>query len=159
RAYRPDLVHIHFGYTTITTGSGYPRVVSFYGDDLNGESTGGSGRVTFKSRVGCELSQWAASTCERSIAVSEWLRGRLRSAVARERCSVIRDAVDTTLFCPGDQRAARSRLGIDPHQLLVLFPHSLQQRTKRIDLARAAVDALNDAGTPAALWVVNDRHP
>jgi teichuronic acid biosynthesis glycosyltransferase TuaC len=158
RAFRPDVVHVHFGYTAIATGGGVPRVVSFYGDDLNGESTG-EGRTTLKSRLGVALSRLAARVCERSIAVSETLRSRLPAGDVRDRCTVIRDAVDTRLFHPGDRAAARRRLGVREGSQLVLFPHALAQRTKRVDLARAAVERLAARGEPAELWIVNGRAP
>lgn len=155
----PDLVHVHFGYTALATESSYPRVVSFYGDDLNGESVGTGSRITLKSRVGAAISQWAAIRCERSIAVSEALRDRLWSARARERCEVIRDSVDTDLFRPQPRAEARARLGVAAEAKLVLFPHALSQRTKRVDLARAAVEHLRQMEPRAELWIVNDRAP
>jgi teichuronic acid biosynthesis glycosyltransferase TuaC len=159
RDFAPDVVHVHFGYTTLATNRERPRVVSFYGDDLNGESTGASGRLTLKSRVGIAISRSAAKRCERSIAVSESLRSRIIDSEARSRCLVIRDSVDTSLFTPGDRDAARARLGIARDAELVLFPHSLEQRTKRVDLARAAVDCLRRQRPRAELWVVNGRRP
>ena len=158
REFRPDVVHVHFGYSALATSGATARVVSFYGDDLNGESTGDGG-ITPRSRLGVQLSRLAARVCERSIAVSETLRQRLPAGDARARCTVIRDAVDARLFHPGDRGDARRRLGIPEGARLVLFPHSLEQRTKRVDLARAAVARLSSGGTPAELWVVNGRHP
>lgn len=157
--FRPDVIHVHFGYTALATSAAYPRVVSFYGDDLNGESTGGGGRITLKSRLGVAISRWAAKHCEQSVAVSEALRSRVLNSDARGRCVVIRDSVDTELFSPGARAAARARLNVVQDAEVVLFPHSLRQRTKRIDLARAAVERLRRDRPRAELWVVNDRHP
>jgi glycosyltransferase involved in cell wall biosynthesis len=159
RSFVPDVVHIHFGYTALATSDAYPRVVSFYGDDLNGESTGNGSRITLKSRLGVAISRWAAQRCERSIAVSEALRCRLLNADARSRCILIRDSVDTRLFSPGARAEARARLDIAENAELVLFPHSLHQRTKRLDLAQAAVERLRQHRPRAELWVVNGRHP
>ena len=159
RRYRPDVVHVHFGYSILATSGEYPRVVSFYGDDLNGESVGRQNTITLKSRVGRLVSERAAALADRSIAVSESLRQRIRSGSARERCSVIRDAVDTSLFRPIQQQVARERLGLRHDTKLVLFPHSPVQRTKRLDLARKAVEQLRNRDETVELWVVNGRLP
>jgi glycosyltransferase involved in cell wall biosynthesis len=159
RRYQPDVVHVHFGYSIVATSSGYPRVVSFYGDDLNGESVGRQNAITLKSQVGRLVSECAATLADRSIAVSDSLRQRIRSRAARERCYVIRDSVDTSLFKPIDQQAARERLGIGQELKLVLFPHSPVQRTKRLDLAREAIEHVRLHDQSAELWVVNGRPP
>jgi len=159
RRFRPDVVHVHFGYSIVATTSGYPRVVSFYGDDLNGESVGRENTITLKSRVGRLVSERAATLADRSIAVSESLRQRIRSRAARERCAVIRDAVDTSLFRPIEQHVAREQLGVRHDAKLVLFPHSLVQRTKRLDLARDTIERLRLRDDSVELWVVNGRSP
>lgn len=156
--FRPEVVHVHFGYSIVATSARTPRVVSFYGDDLNGTATGRGG-ITPKSRAGRLVSRWAASACERSIAVSDTLRAQIPGESARARCTVIRDAVDTTLFSPGDRAEARRRLGIAHDAPLVLFPHDARVATKRVDLARAAEAALRAAGSRAALWIVNGVAP
>ena len=156
--FRPEVVHVHFGWSFVATSNATPRVVSFYGDDLNGTATS-TGGTTFISRAGIAVSQWAALRAERTIAVSEALRARLRFARARERCTVIRDAVDQALFVPGSQRTARERLAIHDDVARVLFPHAVSQPTKRLDLAQAAVERLNRRGRPATLWVVNGVPP
>ena len=156
--FRPDVVHAHFGYSALATTSSLPRVVSFYGDDLNGEANG-RGSITMRSRVGRYVSWWAALACERSIAVSAALRSTLAVSSARDRCEVLRDGVDTKLFSPGDRLAARCRLGMAADEMLVLFPHAVHIPTKRVDLAHAAIDVLRREGTPARLWVVNGRAP
>jgi glycosyltransferase involved in cell wall biosynthesis len=159
RRLRPDVVHVHFGYSILATTRNYPRVVSFYGDDLNGESTGRQAAITLKSRLGQLVSEMAAASADRSIAVSDSLRQRIKSEPARQRCEVIRDAVDTRLFKPIPQHLARERLGVCHSRSLILFPHSPLQRTKRLDLAQAAVTRLCDHGPSAELWTVNGRPP
>lgn len=159
REFRPDVVHVHFGWSFLAaTGLSLPRVVTFYGDDLNG-AVRDRGGESIISRGGRMVSQLAAIRCERSIAVSEALRSRIIGPAARARCSVIRDAVDETLFVPGARDDARAKLGIPVDGVRVLFPHSLSQPTKRVELARAAVKALTDRGTAAELWIVNDVEP
>ena len=158
RAFRPDVVHVHFGWSFLATDARIPRVVSFYGDDLNGTATRGGG-TTVVSRAGVIVSQCAALRAERNIAVSDALRSKLWLDRARRRCTVIRDAVDESVFVPGDPRAARQRLMLEEGVVRVLFPHAVSQPTKRLDLAQAAVSRLNERGTNAVLWVVNGVPP
>lgn len=159
RAFRPDVVHVHFGWSFLAANFvGVPRVVTFYGDDLHGTVREGRGESVI-SRSGRAISQLAALRCERSIAVSDSLRARICFGAARGRCTVIRDAVDERLFSPGRRDVMRAALGVPAEELRVLFPHSLLQATKRVDLARDAIAALAARGVPASLWVVNDARP
>jgi glycosyltransferase involved in cell wall biosynthesis len=156
--FRPNVVHVHFGWSFLAAATRAPRVVSFYGDDLNG-IVRAPGRFSALGHVGIGISQLAAVRCERSVAVSEALRKRIWSSRARRNCTVVRDAVDQQLFTPGDRTTARRRLGITDDRLRVLFPHSLAQATKRLDLAVAAIAALVEGGTHAELWIVNAALP
>ncbi|HEX2781767.1 MAG TPA: glycosyltransferase, partial [Gemmatimonadaceae bacterium] len=157
RSLQPDVVHIHFGYTFLAVPAIAPRVITYYGDDLNGASTGRGG-ISLKSRVGREVSRLAARRSEATIVVSEpmlrWLPPSTRS-----RAEVVRDSIDPREFRPGDRRLARQRLGIAADEVVVLFPHSLAQPTKRIDLARAAVDGFTTTQPRARLLVVNGAPP
>jgi teichuronic acid biosynthesis glycosyltransferase TuaC len=158
RDFRPDVVHVHFGYSILATSGALPRVVSFYGDDLNGASDGRGG-ITLKSRLGRVVSWYAAHVCERSIALSPAMRELIPSAADRARCAIFRDAMDTRLFSPGDRAAARQRLGVSAAERRVLFINSLGQPTKRLDLANAAVSALREQGTEVQLEVLDGIHP
>lgn len=158
RDFRPDVVHVHFGYSILATSGVLPRVVSFYGDDLNGASDGHGG-ITLKSRLGRLVSWYAAHACERSIALSPAMRELIPSAADRARCAIFRDAMDTKLFSPGDRTAARRRLGVPADVRRVLFINSLGQPTKRLDLAKAAVAALREQGTEVHLEVLDGIHP
>lgn len=159
RAYVPDVVHAHFGYSGLAVPSlGTPVVTSFYGDDLNGTWTAGGGTTT-KSKMGVLISQVVALRSVRCIVVSEALRERLWFASARRKTVVVRDAVDPILFRPHARDAARMRLGIDSNDVLILFPHDVTQATKQVWLAEAAVAHLRAFEPRARLWVVNGGAP
>lgn len=157
--FRPDLVHVHFGYSILAVPRiRTPVVTSFYGDDLNGTSRLG-GRLSLRSRVGVVLSHYAGLRSRALITVSEGLRDQLRLDSLRRRTAVVRDAIDSRLFMPHPRDTARKRLGVGPGEFLVLFPHDVSQPNKRVDLAKAAVTELQ-RGLPAArLWVVNGKPP
>ena len=155
--FRPDLVHVHFGYSILAVPRvPVPIVTSFHGDDLNG-TMDEAGGLSFSSRVGIAISHYAAWRSRRAIAVSESLKDRLRFASLRARTVVVRDAVDTRLFHPHPGDEARRRLGVDPGAFLVLFPHDISQPTKRVGLAQAAVAELKRTVPNAQLWIVNGK--
>jgi glycosyltransferase involved in cell wall biosynthesis len=91
------------------------------------------------------------------VAVSQSLRQRLWADTLRRKTTVIRDAVDFSLFRPLPQRNARERLSLAADEILVLFPHEVNQATKRVELAEAAVDNLRRVIPRARLWIVNGR--
>jgi glycosyltransferase involved in cell wall biosynthesis len=154
-----DVVHAHYGLTGFVAAlHSVPLVVSFCGDDLLG-TPDGHGGITVKSRLGIGLSRFAARRSDAAICKSEQLRQALPESV-RSRAQVIGNGVDTARFHPGERAAARQRLGLDPGERLVLFPHSRRQAAvKRFDLAQAAAERLPNCGVRARLWVVNDVAP
>ncbi len=159
RTFQPDVIHIHFGYSGLAVPRWEgPIVTTFNGDDLNGTFRAGGG-LTWKSRFGILVSQLTAARSDGIIVVSEGLKARLWSSGARRRAMVIPDAVDPSLFRPRSRSEARQRLALDLKRRLVLFPHDVTQPTKRLWLARAAVDELRTTVPEAELWVVNGVPP
>jgi glycosyltransferase involved in cell wall biosynthesis len=155
-----DIVHAHYGLTGfVASFQPLPLVVSFCGDDLLG-TPDGRGGFTAKSRVGVHLSRIAARRAQGIICKSEGLRQALLRARDRERALVIPNGVDTLRFSPGDRAEARSRLGLDPQEKLILFPHDPGQATrKRFDLARGATELLQMTDAGVKLWEVNGISP
>jgi len=159
RQSRPDLIHVHFGYSVLAIPRvPVPLVASFYGDDLNGTSTR-TGKTSFKSRVGVLVSNWLAARSRRCIVVSEGMRERFWWARLRQKTVVVRDAVDLRLFVARSRAEARARLGLEHDRLLVLFPHREEDPNKRLSLAVRAVDAIRPSVPDAELWIVNGRAP
>jgi glycosyltransferase involved in cell wall biosynthesis len=159
REYKPDLIHVHFGYSGLAVPSiSQPIVASFYGDDLNGTITP-TGRISIKSRIGVVVSQVTAQRSAGCIVVSEQLKQKLWSDKVREKTVVIRDAVDPRVFKPGSMQQARAKLKLDPVARLIIFPHDVTQPTKRLWLAREAVEVLRRSVPTVQLWVVNETDP
>ncbi len=150
-----DLVHAHYGLTGIVAAvQPLPLVVSFCGDDLLGTPDGHGGTTT-KSRAFRWLSQLAALRADAVICKSAELRDALRRADDRRRAWVIPNGVDLELFSPGSRAEARSRLGFDEHEHLVLFPHTPAVARKRVDLAHDAIRELAALGRAARLLLVS----
>ena len=154
-----DLVHAHYGLSGfVASFQPLPFVVSFCGDDLLGTPAPGGG-ITMKSRLSRSLSRHAATRAAAIICKSAELRDALPRSQDRARARVIPNGVDLRLFRPGDRLDARRKLNLDPGELLILFPHTPEERRKRVDLARAAVDLLVKSGRPARLLIVSGRRP
>ena len=153
----PQVIHVHFGYSTLALPPvGLPIVTSFYGDDLNG-TWSAAGRTTWKSRLGVGLSHYAAWRSRKCIVVSRGMVDQLRLRSLQRKTVIIRDAIDPGLFFPRDRAEARQRLGIGAEEVLILFPHDVTQATKRVELASAAVGRLQDRVPNARLWIVNGK--
>lgn len=131
RRFRPDVVHAHYGLSGWTAQwQPRPLVVSYCGDDLLGTPATGGGR-TFKSGIAIHMSQAAARKAAAIICKSRNLAQALDRAEDRARAHVIPNGVNLTQFLPGDRGAARRVLGLDPDELLVLFPHAPEQAEQK----------------------------
>ena len=149
---RPDLLHVHFGYTQVPAAFlGLPYVVTLHGDDIQGESTG-SGGITGKSRLGVMVTRILARRAARIIVLNEPMRRRLPPAL-QPRSVVLGGGVDDGHFSPGPKAEARRRLGLKDDDLVIAFVNSGRQPTKRLDLALATRDELVARGRPARLLV------
>ena len=148
-----DIVHAHYGLSGFcAVFQPVPVIVSFCGDDLLG-TPDGRGGITLKSRLHRSLSRLAARFASGIICKSEQLREALPRSVDRRRTHVIPNGVDVGLFRPGDRARARERLGINPGERIVLFPHAADVPRKRFDLAQRALAVLAESGVSARLLV------
>jgi glycosyltransferase involved in cell wall biosynthesis len=137
REFDPDLIHAQFGTATgflCACCTRRPLVVTYRGSDLNRNRKKGWLRC-FSGRL---LSQLTAIRARRIICVSRRLAGRLWWC--RKLVSVIPSAVDTGLFRPRPRDVARRELGWPEEGYVVLF-NAVNPRVKRLDLAKAAVEA------------------
>ena len=137
KAFRPDLVHAHFGsLTALTTAlfSPVPVVVTFRGSDLNPAPSDGWLKSSVR-RFGSQLSTLRA---RRIICVSLQLQGRLWWA--KRKATVIPSGVDLARFRPVPVSEARKYLGWDATQPVVLFNAGRDPGGKRLDLAEEAVN-------------------
>ena len=150
--FRPDLVHAHFGYSQLATAFlDRPFVVTLYGDDINGESTG-IGSITLKSRLGIVVTTILGRKARRIIVQSDAMRRRLPARL-KSRAVVLGSGVDDANFSPAPVMDARQRLGIPAGDLVLAFVNSGRQPTKRLDLAQATRDELARRGRTARLLV------
>ncbi|HEU4829199.1 MAG TPA: glycosyltransferase [Gemmatimonadales bacterium] len=152
RRLRPDVVHAHYGLSGWTAQwQPMPLVVSFCGDDLLGTPARGGGR-TFKSGIAMRMSQAAARKAAAIVCKSRNLAEALERPEDRARAHIIPNGVNLMRFMPGDRDAARRALGLDPAELLVLFPHAPQQaEQKGFDLADAVMERVRAAEPSARL--------
>jgi teichuronic acid biosynthesis glycosyltransferase TuaC len=122
-----DVVHAHFGlvaWPALLAHLG-PVVVTLHGNDLFHPR---SNRIT---RAALPFTALPA-------AVSREFSGNLRGAGTTRRIAVLPMGVDLERFRPIPRAEARARIGLDPDEPCLLFPHDPQRPLKRFDRAREA---------------------
>jgi glycosyltransferase involved in cell wall biosynthesis len=152
-SFRPDVVHAHFGTVTAmfsALGCGQvPLVVTYRGSDLNSLPM----RFGWRAVLGRGLSQLAALRAARIVCVSARLRDRLWWR--RDIVTILASGVDPQWFHPQPRWMARQRLGWPDADPVLLFNAGRDPRIKRLDLARAAVDAARRK-IPGLRWEIMD---
>jgi glycosyltransferase involved in cell wall biosynthesis len=156
RASGVDLLHGHYGYCgwLARLQTRRPVVVSFMGADLLG-SPDASGRIVPKTRIAVEANRRLARLVDAVIVKSDEMAG----IVARSSPHVIPNGVDLEAFRPIARGQARAELGWPAEGHRVLFPGNPAQARKGFPLARAAVDAAQEACGPIGIEVLWDVDP
>jgi glycosyltransferase involved in cell wall biosynthesis len=133
RRFRPDVVYAHFlvpaGLLAVL-GGGAPAVLTAHGQDVENAR---------RSRIVRAATRLAVRRAAGVVAVSDWLRARLETAVpeARGRVEVIDCGVDLDRFAPADAAQARDELGWTPDGTAFLCAGSLSERKNVVRLADA----------------------
>lgn len=147
---RYDLVHAQFGQSGILAlPKRLPLVVTFRGSDLLGIVGDRTRRHTMVGRVLQQASRLVARHADAVILVSDHMREHLKTNAP---VHVVPSGLDLDLFRPIPSEDARRQLGMEPGERLVLFVGRAHQARKRYDLAKQAVDILNER-LPARLVV------
>jgi glycosyltransferase involved in cell wall biosynthesis len=153
--YQPDLVHCMYGGIlagiTTRTCSKKPVVVSYCGSDLLGEGGVGSllRRVVGAYRI--RASHRAAQRASAVIVKSAGLAKALPASVNQRNVFVLPNGIDMERFRPLDRQECRARVGWREDRFHVLFTNGNGDPRKRIELARAAIEALRHRGVTAEL--------
>jgi glycosyltransferase involved in cell wall biosynthesis len=127
RGRRFDIVHAHFGlvaWPAIAAHLG-PVVVTLHGNDL------------FHPRSN-RITRAALPFAALPAAVSREFSRNLPGAGTTRRVSVLPMGVDLDRFHAIPRAEARARLGLDPAEPCLLFPHDPSRPLKRFDRAREA---------------------
>lgn len=151
---RPDVVHVHFGYTGLAAmGHGPPVVLTLHGTDVHG-----AGHSSVRRRIGSAITRRMAARADRVIVQSEAMKLQLPAAIAN-RVDVIPNGIDEELFRPIPIEEARVRLGLPMAELVLLFVDASRSANKRLDLAEATVAELRRQGRSARLLVAQQVRP
>jgi teichuronic acid biosynthesis glycosyltransferase TuaC len=124
---RFDVVHAHFGLTAwpaLLARLG-PVVVTLHGNDL----------FVPRSRAATRL---ALPFTVLPAAVSRAFSANVPGAGTRRRVAVLPVGIDVHRFRPIPRAEARERIGLDPDEPCLLFPHDPARPLKRVDRAREA---------------------
>lgn len=136
-----DLVHAQFGQSgTLALPRRLPLVVTFRGDDLEG-IVGKDGKYTLAGRVLRVVSSWVAKKADAVILVSASLKRHL----SRLDVQIIPSGIDFGSFPLLPKNECRKRLGLSLTKTLVLFVGNPDERIKRYELAKQAVELLDPA--------------
>lgn len=149
---RYNLIHAHHGQSGLVALAQrhLPVVVTFHGSDLQGIRDF-SGKLTWQGHILRQASRWVAARANAVILVSETLASRLPAGV---KYQVIPAGINTDLFKPIPQAAARQQLGLPEKGHLVLFVGNPSRTEKRHWLAENTIQAL-PLDTPAQLVTVH----
>jgi glycosyltransferase involved in cell wall biosynthesis len=146
---RYDLIHAQFGQSgLLALPKRMPLVVTFRGDDILGVNRPGR-RPAFYGQLLRRLSQLVATRSDAVIVVADHMRAHVPSSTP---IHVIPSGLDLDSFRRLPQMEARRRLGAMDGGRLVLFACNPADERKRFDLARRAVEILNER-LPARLIV------
>jgi glycosyltransferase involved in cell wall biosynthesis len=148
---RYDLIHAQFGQSgLLALPKRMPLVVTLRGSDILGANRRGLWPA-FYGRALRQLSRLVATRSDAVIVVAEHMRDHFSSSAP---VYVIPSGLDFDLFTRLPQTEARRRLGLPEGERLVLFACNPANEGKRYDLARRAVEMLNErfAATLIVAW-------
>src|SRR5690606_11646804 len=101
------------------------------------------------------MTQLAALRAELVVCVSTALAEQLW--IPRRKTYVIPSGVDTSVFFPRDQEGARSALGWEAEEIVVLFNAGLAPIQKGLPLVERAVQQLSEQGIGVRLIVIEGQ--
>jgi len=137
-----DVVHAQFGQSgLVTLPSSRPLVVTYRGDDVEGELSDDHGKHTAIGRVMPALSRFVARRADAVIVVSAHLGNLLGPLPAPVH--VIPSGLNLELFRPVPKDKALQALSLSSDRRRVLFVGNPHLARKRFALAQAAVSRLN----------------
>jgi len=129
KLFNPDLIHAHSGMSALLCGlqSSKKVLATFHGSDVNHA----------KLRVFTRL---AIVLTHKQIVVSEEMHRKL----GIRDVEIIPCGVDTNIFIPSENTAAKAQLGWLPEKKHILFSSAFNNAVKNYPLAAAALELLND---------------
>ena len=131
RAYKPDIIHAHYGLCGLLANLAtrrVPVVTTYHGSDINDQ------RAYRYARFSLTLSKWNIFVSEKQVAKVQ----------PKGKYSVIPCGVNMDLFDAADKQDCRKALGLDAKKKYVLFSKMFYDPVKNYPLAKAAVDLLKD---------------
>lgn len=144
-----DLIHAQFGQSgLLALPKRMPLVVTLRGDDILGVNRPGR-RPPIHGRLLRQLSRLVAALSDAVIVVADHMRDHVSSSAP---VYVIPSGLDFDSFTRMPQTEARLRLRLPEGERLVLFACNPADERKRCDLARQAVEKLNER-LPAKLII------
>lgn len=136
---RYDLIHAHYVFSALVALAGrrsrVPVLLTHHGVETQRSWT-------------APLCRWTSRRVERTLVTSR----RVQAALGRPDAEIVPCGVDTDLFQPIPQAAARVALGLPADQRLVLFA-GMRRPEKRFDLIEVAVSQVQKSLADVTLLV------
>jgi teichuronic acid biosynthesis glycosyltransferase TuaC len=134
-----DLVHVHYGHTALASMllRQRPLVISFCGGDLLGEPRDKG--FTYKSQIEVSVFRQIARAATVTITKSKEMERVLPSAL-QTRNYVLPNGVDIDVFAPRPRDEARSALGWNLNDRVMLFLGNPDDPRKNVGLAHDAAE-------------------
>ena len=138
-----SLIHAQFGQSgLLALPKRLPLVVTLRGDDLQGIIGDYEGRITRVGKLLQQVSKMVARHADAVIVVSEHMKTFLDESIPTY---VIPSGIDFKLFRCMPQAEARRHLGLPLDKRLVVFIGRTWEVRKRYELAKQAVEILNQS--------------
>ena len=130
KAYRPDVVHAHYGLCGLLANlqRRVPVVTTYHGSDIN------DSRIRFFSKLAMHLSRWNVFVSQKSIDIVH----------PHNRFSLLPCGVDLSDLQLTEKKEARLKMHLDETRRYVLFAGAFDNPVKNASLAREAVALLHE---------------
>ncbi len=136
-----DVVQAHYGLSGISARmqTQCPVVITYHGSDLLGE-VGPNGKYTIQGRFKVLLGQLLGLMVEQRTVVAPVLK----EIIWHKQAEIIPMGVDMVTFFTHPKAEARRILKLDPDRKIIIFLANPSNGVKRFDVAKAAVDILQE---------------
>ncbi|MDR6967859.1 glycosyltransferase involved in cell wall biosynthesis [Flavobacterium arsenatis] len=129
KEFKPDLIHAHYGLSGLLSvlQRKIPVVTTYHGSDINDK------KAFLLSKISIFLSK-------KNIFVSQ----KLKEKAGNIKGEVIPCGIDVSLFKPMDKEESRKLMKLELSKTYILFSSSFDNKVKNYDLARKAVESIEN---------------
>jgi len=129
KEFKPDIIHAHYGLSGLLSvlQRKIPVVTTYHGSDIN-------------DKKAFQLSRMSIFLSRKNIFVSQRLKEKAQNTTGY----VIPCGIDSSLFKPMDKEQSRRLMKLELNKTYILFSSSFDNKVKNYDLAKKAVESIED---------------